>query len=398
MEFKGSPNSSLGMEMEFQLLDPNTLDLVDGILPLMECYPQSPWIKPEDNQATVEINSKVCSDIQELEANIFSVLTTLQGRCEELGMTLAGAGTHPFCSRLTAMTPSTRYSTLYKIAGHLAHWLTFALHVHVGMPSGDEAVELMGRLKPYLPVLLALSASSPFWWGYDTDFASFRQRLLASCRTYGIPPTFKSWKDFSDFFEGTRAAGMFDTIRDIHWDLRLQPQLGTLEVRVMDAQPTLKEALMLAAFIHSLIVYLQRCHGGEETGFILTPRHWWIDKENYFRASRLGLEARYIEDERGNSRPLKKVIGHILEALVATADQLGETEYLKLVKERLEGQPSYIRQRRVFQKTDSLKAVVASLARELKEEMSHFPILQRQKKLLESEAHSQEAIAVSMGS
>ena len=105
MKFNGSTSSTLGMEIELQLLDPNTLDLVDGILPLIKSYPQQPFTKPEYNQATVEINSQVCSNIQELETNMFSLLTSLQARCEEQGMTLCGAGTHPFCQRLISITP-----------------------------------------------------------------------------------------------------------------------------------------------------------------------------------------------------------------------------------------------------------------------------------------------------
>lgn len=374
MQFKGSPNSSLGMEIELQLLDPQTLDLVDGILPLLRCYPRYPRIKPEYNQATVEINSKVCSNIRELEANIFSVCATLQKRCKELGMTLCGAGTHPFSQRWIAKTPIERHLLQYKRAGYLSYWTTFAQHVHVGMPSGDEAVAIAGMIKPYLPVLLAVSASSPFWLGYDTGYVSFRQRLLATRQSYGIPPTFKSWKDFADFFDSAKRARIVDIIRDLHWDLRLQPYLGTLEVRVMDAQPTLKEALMLAAFIHTLVVYLQRYRAGQETGFILSPHRWWFAKENYFDASHLGLDANYIEDDRGNGRPIKKIMVDILDALATTAAQLGETKYLQLVRERLEKKPSYFRQRRAFQQTGSYKEIVASLVRELEEEMLGFPI------------------------
>ena len=366
------------MEIEFQLLDPNTLDLLDGILPLMTSYPEHPFTKPEYNQATVEINSKVCSNIRELETDMFSLVSTLQARCEELGMTLCGAGTHPFCRRLVAMTPVKRYLGQYGMAGYLSYWLTFAQHVHVSMPSGDEAVAIAGMLKPYLSILLALSANSPFWWGYDTGYASFRQRLLASRQTYGMPPTFKNWEDFTAFFETIKSAGIVENIRDLHWDLRLQPALGTLEVRVMDAQPTLKEALMLAAFVHSLTIYLQRYWQRKEKGFLLIPNHWWLEKENYFRASRLGLEANYIEDAQGRNRPLKKVILDILDSLTTTAAQLGETKYLELIREHLQGIPSYSRQRQVLQANGSPKEVVASLVRELKQEMMNY-LRQRRK-------------------
>ncbi|MGK7953552.1 MAG: YbdK family carboxylate-amine ligase [Xenococcaceae cyanobacterium] len=392
MEFKSSPNSTIGMEIELQLLDPKTLDLVDGILPLMTSYPQHPFTKPEYNQATVEINSQVCSNIEELKTNIFSVLTTLQARCEELRMTLCGAGTHPFSRRLVPITPVKRHLAQYNLAGYLSYWLTFAQHVHVGMPSGDEAVAIARMLKPYLPILLALSASSPCWWGYDTGYASFRQRLLASRQTYGIPPTFKNWEDFATFFDSAKQAKIINNVRDFHWDLRLQPHLGTLEVRVMDAQPTIKEALMLAAFVHCLIVYLQHYHEDKERGFLLIPHHWWLEKENYFRASRFGLDADYIEEAWGKSRAMKTVIADILDSLKTTATQLGETEYLELVRESLEGTPSYIRQRRVWQTTSSQQAVVASLVRELKQEMQGLLLPRITQKLWEEP--SQQAIAV----
>ncbi len=370
MKFKGSPYSTLGMEIELQLLDCKTLDLVDGILPLMACYPHQAFTKPEYNQATVEINSKVCSNIQELEENMFSVLTSLQARCEELEMLLCGAGTHPFSKRLIPITPVHRHLAQYEMTGYLSYWLTFAQHVHVGMPSGDEAVAIAKMLKPYLPILIALSANSPFWQGQDTCYASFRQRLLASKETYGIPPSFQDWQDFVNFFDSAKKATVVNNIHDFHWDLRLQPDWGTLEVRVMDAQPTLQEALMLAALVHSLIVYLQRYRTGEERGFLLVPHHWWLEKENHFQASRFGLEANYIENSQGNIRPIKQVISDILDSLKTTANHLGETEYLQLIHDRsLQRNSSYIRQRQVWQTTGSQQAVVTFLVRQLKQEL-----------------------------
>ena len=377
MKFHGSTHSTLGMEIELQLLDPHTLDLVDGIVPLIESYPQQSLIKPEYNQATVEINSKVCSNIQELEKNVFSLLTALQARCEEQGMALCGAGTHPFSQRLIPITPIKRYQAQSERAGYLSYWVTFAQHIHVGMSSGDEAVEIAKMLKPYLPILLALSANSPFWQGYDTGYACFRHRLLASRQTYGMPPTFKNWQDFVNFFESTQQAQVVTTVRDFHWDLRLQPNLGTLEVRVMDAQPTLKEAMMLAAFLHSLIVYLKSYRAGKETGFLLKSNHWWLEKENLFRASNLGLAANYIENRQGHIRPIKQVIADILDSLTTTATELGETEYLQPIYSRLRENkshlaqeiPCYLRQHQVWEKTGSKKAVVAFLVRELKQEL-----------------------------
>lgn len=275
------------------------------------------------------------------------------------------------------ITPWQRYQAMFERAGYLSYWLTFAQHVHVGIPSGDEAVAIAKMLKPYLPILLALSANSPFWQGYDTGYACFRQRLLASRQTYGAPPDFKNWQDFVNFFNSAKQAKVVNSIRDFHWDLRLQPNLGTIEVRVMDAQSTLQDALILAAFVHSLIVYLQRYRAGKETGFLLKPNHWWLEKENYFQASRLALAANYIENSQGKTRAIEQVIADILDSLKTTASQLGETEYLQAICDRLarvkpnlpQVTPGYIKQRQVWQTTGSQQAVVAFLVRQLKQEL-----------------------------
>ena len=135
--------------------------------------------------------------------------------------------------------------------------MTYAFHVHVGMTNGDEAISLMRSLRPYLPILIAVSASSPFWWGHDSGYACYRQRVLASMRSYGIPPHFDSWKEFSDFFKSAQRAKTFHSVDDIHWDIRPRPDMGTLEIRVMDSQPTIQEAKMLAAFVYVLVEYLK---------------------------------------------------------------------------------------------------------------------------------------------
>ncbi|HYE33986.1 carboxylate-amine ligase [Methylocaldum sp.] len=370
LEFVGSKYPTLGIEIEFQLLDPETFDLADGILPLLQSYPEEPCIKPEFTQSTVEINSHVCADIEELRSDITSLVKELKRRCEGLHLALCGAGTHPFSLRPAAVTPLPRYIEMERRMVYLAHTLkTYALQVHVGMPSGDAAVVVMSLLKPYLPILLALSASSPFWQGQDTGFASFRQRVLAAMRDYGLPPSFTSWRHFAECFENLRAAGAAHVIRDFHWDIRPSPHYGTLEVRVMDVQPTLKETFMLAALIQTLLVYLQRSWQQNEPVYPSMLQHWWAQKENCFRASHLGVEAEIIVDDMGHIRPIKTLTRDLLASLAETAEDLKTADWLGQLEARLDVGGSYLRQQTVFAKTRSLQKVAASLVGELEAEL-----------------------------
>ncbi|BAU47823.1 carboxylate-amine ligase [Sulfurifustis variabilis] len=367
MEFRPSSPDTIGMELELQLLDAGTLDLADGILPLMRLYPSSVYVKPEVIQNTVEIASKVCGGVAELEAHVRDIAAGLRTRCAGLGMRLCGAGSHSFSVRPGLITPQPRYLAMERRYGHLSHaQITFATHVHVGMRSGDETVSLMHRMKPYLPLLIAVSASSPFWQGLDTGFASYRHRILAVTRSYGVPPSFVRWEDFCRFFETTRRAGLFGSVHDIHWDLRPRPHIGTLEVRAMDAQATVGEAAALAAFVRALVEGLR---SGElsEAG-LPQPLPWWIEKENHFAASRLGLAARYIADEAGTVRDLGEVWHAVYAALVPVAARLGEGVYLERLRAQIEAGPGYVAQRREYERTASLNDVVARLVDRLERE------------------------------
>ncbi len=371
MEFKASEPLSVGVELEFQLLNAKTLDLANGIIPLMELYPESPFVKPEFIQNTVEIVSKICSTLSELEDHLNSLAAELKSRCNTLGMTLCGAGSHPFDTRLAIITPFKRYLQMEKMAGHLAYTqITYATHVHLGMPSGEKAIIVMRELRRYLPLLIALSASSPFWRGYDTGYASYRHRILAASRSYGIPPMFKHWADFINFINAMRRARAFNHVDDIHWDIRPRPHLGTLEVRIMDAQATVGRTVALAGFVRALAHYLVTECSAEDSKPLGKPLPWWIDKENHFQASRLGLAANYIQDEQGTVRPLKDVYFEVIEAVTPSARELGQISYLERFHKGIMEGLSYQRQRKVFESTRSFIEVVVSLVEELEEDLS----------------------------
>lgn len=373
LDFRPSSAVSMGMELELQLLDPAAFDPVDAILPLKNLFPENPHIIPEYDQTTVEINSRICGTIGEMERNIFSLAATVREKCRDLGVVLSGGGTHPFCSRFAKVTPTPRFLAMEKRGGYLGHTsTTYALHVHVGMSTGEETIAVMKSLRPYLPVLIALSASSPFWWGHDTGFACYRQRVLAAMRSYGIPPLFKSWKDFSDFFECADRAGAFNSFDDIHWDIRPRPDMGTLELRVMDSQSTVSDAVILASFVLVLVTHIRKTLTGGKNKRILKPLRSWIEKENYYRATRDGIDTIYIADNRGNTSPIRSVIEETIKAVKGTAEEMGEGEHLMQLENILDNGPGYIRQRNIFKERKSLKEVAASLVREFEDDLAHY--------------------------
>jgi carboxylate-amine ligase len=370
MDFTPSAAFSVGMELELQLLDPATLDLADGVLPLLETYSDRRYVKPEFLQNTVEVVSPVAADLTELEACLRPLLIDLLQHADRLGLGVCGAGTHPFNRRPATYTPGERYRLMERNSGWLGqNQVTFATHVHLGMPSGGEALTVMRELMPFLPLLVALSASSPFWHGSDTSFAAFRQRVLAASRTYGIPPDFPDWPAFQRFFSTMARAGALGSVRDIHWDLRPSPHFGTLEVRVMDAQPTLAEALALAALLRALVRFLQASRGSWTPPAALAPQPWWILRDNCFSASRDGIEASLIASQDGDRMPLKRLAALVLGWVRpwAAAD---EHPWLDRLEASITAGLPYVRQRLLLRRGDSVQGVVAALAGEFRADLA----------------------------
>ena len=361
IDFTPSRGCTVGMELEYQLLDGDTLDLVDGVLPLMEFCGPSEYIKPEAIQSTIQLISPICADVAELESHFNALLAGVKNRADKLGMCLCGAGTHPFSKKLAAVTPLPRYRAIEQTYGLVALILvTYGTHVHIGVGSGDEAMTLMRELKSYLPVLIALSANSPYWRGYDSGFEAFRHRMLAIARSYGIPPSFDNWEAFSAFYDSMRRAGLLATIDDLHWDIRPQPNLGTVEIRVMDAQASLQQSLSLAGLLRALSFYLLATPPAQRSALLPRPLPWWMEKENHFQATRGALGARYVRDQQGSVCNLSDVARAVLESILPSAGDLGEARW---IRPWLEGPPisGAVRQRQVYAECGSMRAVVQEL-------------------------------------
>ena len=285
MHFESSAKRTVGIEWELQLLDPLTLDLADGIIPLLEFFPNSAFVKPEYIQSCVELTSCIAGDTAEAVAHLRGSLQATLQRCFELEMSLCGAGTHPFCRRLALITPLPRYQRMEASAGYRAHQqITFSTHVHVGMRSGDEAMLVMLRMIPALPAFIALSSNSPFWRGHDTEHAAYRHQILAASPNYGLPPRFESWTGFERFYDAATRAGMIQHFKDIHWDIRPHPDFGTLELRVMDAASDVASLHGIAAFARSVMIKMALASDSEVEEVLPRELPHWIEKQNLLRS------------------------------------------------------------------------------------------------------------------
>ncbi len=370
LNFVPSDPESIGLELELQLIDATSLELVDGIIPLMELCGSSSRIQPELIQNTVEVQTAPHTSIADVYTDLVKTISALRDRCATLGMRLCGSGTHAFGRELGLITPSPKYQRIGKVGGYLSHTqITFATHIHIGVRSGEEAIQLMARLRPHLPLLLALSANSPFWRGYRTGFVAYRHRILATTRSYGLPPVFQSWGAFCEFLKSAQRSGVFQTINDIHWDLRPRPVLGTLELRIMDAQSRLDEAVMLANFFHLLTRLLRSPDQGLSSSVLLRKLPWWLEKENRFQASRLGLNARYVMSESGPVKSLRWLWRQTLKTLRSTADDPESLNWLYRLQDLVgnSGMGS-ARQEANLARTDSKREIVRLLAVELERE------------------------------
>ncbi|MFB6371838.1 MAG: YbdK family carboxylate-amine ligase [Bradymonadaceae bacterium] len=366
MEFAPSTPESVGLELELQIVDRQTLELVDGIMPLLSRLPDPDHVKPEFTQTTVELVTSPFEAIAPLNRQLRGVLSELRDLGRELDMAFVGAGTHPFSTRYVPITPDPRYRNIEKESGFLSHdKITFATHVHVGVPDPATMMDLFGQFTALLPVLIALSANSPFWHGHRTGFAAFRHRELATSRSYGTPPMLADWGEMQACFGHIQKAGIGESMRDLHWDVRPRPDLGTVEIRTMDAQSTVSEAVGFAALTRALARYVRTTDASAYPELMPRRSPVWLERENHFQATHTALEARYVDSE-AEPRALRPVAETVLEVAAETSRQIGERSFLEPVEQLLE-RPGYRRQIAIHERTDSLEEVVRELVEILPE-------------------------------
>lgn len=366
INFNGSPNPTVGVELELQIIDPETKNLVSGAQQIMAKADGDSHVKPELIQSTIELNTDVCANISAVRLDLSERLNGLVKICDELGYELACAGTHPFAKwSEQTITPKDRYHMLVDRCQWPARRLMiFGLHVHVGVPSGEKAIAIFNSLSTFLPHLLALSASSPFFDTDDTGLASTRVKIFETLPTAGLPYRLLNWAEFQRFMVTLVNAKAIESIREVWWDIRPHPGFGTVELRICDGLPTLNEVMALTAFTQSLVVWLSEQY---DEGMYLPIHRHWIVRENKWRAARWSVDAELIADEDGNLKPLSEEILKLLQILSPVSKRLGSHAEMMRVQDILKVGPSYKRQKKIYAETGDYKEVVAALIKELRD-------------------------------
>jgi glutamate---cysteine ligase / carboxylate-amine ligase len=367
--FARSPAHTLGVELEVGIVSDATGELTCAAPQVLaaldpDLFGVEPTrIKREFFESTLEMTTGVCRTPAHAKEDLAAALAALDPVLGALGLSLIAAGAHPFSRwQEQAVTRDARYLQIVeRFRWPVRQLTTYGLHVHVGVPTGDHAIAAMNALTGLLPHFLALSASSPFWQGADTGLASARSRLWGSVPSSGLPPHLRDWHDFEQFADLMVGSGTIQTPRDLWWDVRPSPLLGTVELRICDSAPTLTEMCALAAFAQAAVsLACERFDAGEEL-----PRDPdWLVQENKWRAGRNGLGATLVRGD-GTVVPVVEAVLEWVELVGHQARQLGGETELAGVLAILDHGPSAARQRDLVGRGGSLRDVVDVLSGEL---------------------------------
>jgi glutamate---cysteine ligase / carboxylate-amine ligase len=369
IDFEASESSSLGVEMELEIVDGETRELRGAASEILDAFRES---QPEEVHAkakhellecTLEINTGVCTTVAEARADLEGTIAKLAALTGPRGLELMCSGTHPFSNWWDqTISPTPRYAKLIEDMQWPARQLQiFGIHVHVGVRSAAKVIAISNALSAYIPHLLALSASSPFWLGQDTGLASCRSKIFEVLPTAGLPYQMSGWIQFEEFMTTLISAQAISSIREVWWDLRPHPNFGTVEFRICDGMPTMSEVMAVAALSLCLVEWMDTLL---DQGYDLECPRAWVVRENKWRAARYGIGAEIITDERGSLRPVTEAIRALVEELSPVAARMGCLDELGYVLTILDTGPSYLRQRAVAASTGSLAGVVDSLVRE----------------------------------
>lgn len=355
---------TLGVETELQVLDEQSLLLTPRAPEILEMLSHDRLTK-EMFRSTLEIITGICSDVHGVREDIQRTLPFVKKAGRRLGIRFASTGTNPIADyNERIITATTRYQQIHDRNQWLIRRMAvYGLHVHIGMRNGDECIRFNNFFLHFIPHMIALSASSPFWKCLDTGLAASRPTVYESHPTSGSPYLVENWDQFNELYQKLIGTGSIMSMRDIWWDLRPSPTFGTLEIRICDGPATMLELESIVAWIHLLAHWF--ADNGEEF-FASNPMMpmQWVMRENKWRAIRYGIQAEIINHKTFELKKLSDSIHFWLEHLAPYAQKLGYEPYMQCISDIVEKGNSASRQRAIMLHSGDIHDVVTFNIRE----------------------------------
>ena len=329
--FNPSEKPTVGVEIEAQLIDKESGNLVNVAEKIINEYGDEERVKHELYLSTVEVTSSPYLNTEDTYEELSKILNKVLEIAKEESAGLISAGAHPFAlyedQNITQVNP--RYQEFADTYGWaVLRLLTFGMHVHVGMNSKEKAIAVHDEVRKYLPLILAMSTSSPFWRGRDTDLYCARLSIFQGLPNTGLPEPYYTWKEYEQSLQTLIKAGVIKpdvAYRQVWKDVRIHPEYGTVEIRIADSMPSLIDTVAVATFVQALCIKI-----GEdwEKGRLGKPTPTWLVENNRWAVIKEGLNAEFIIDSSGETKPITLVIKEIIESISSVAEGLGSRDNL----------------------------------------------------------------------
>ena len=355
------PSYTLGIEEELMIVDSETLELQNSIEAMLEALPQAEGqIKPELMESVLEVATTPCKNTREAGAQLRDLRRLTQRTASELGLAIGSAGTHPFAmwedQRIVARP---RYRDLVAALRFVARQeLIFGVHVHVGVDDADKAVHVANGMRVHVPLLLALSANSPFWRADATGLLSTRTPIFRAFPRVGIPPTYKNFEEYSARVGFMVERGAIEDYTYLWYDVRPHPNFGTVEVRVMDAQTRLEHTLALAALVQAMVKELCEHY---ESGEALSTYPYEMLDENKWLAARHGLDGELVDLPSKDRVSTKELARRVIDRVRPHSQELGSDGELDAIEDLLQRGNGAARQIVVYEANHDLREVVGEI-------------------------------------
>ena len=350
---------TLGIEEEFQIIDPETRELRSRIEQIMEDGRMvlHERVKAEMHQSVVELGTDICLTVDDARNAVTNLRSKLWSLAQKRGLTIAASGTHPFSHWMDQkISKGDRYRIIVEDMQQIARAnLIFGLHVHVGIPDRATAIAVMNMARYFLPHIFALSTNSPFWLGSNTGFKSYRIKLFERFPRTGIPDAFEILAEYNDYLSLLVKTNCIDDAKKIWWDIRLHPYFDTIEFRVCDIPMRVEETIALAGLMQALVAKLHKLLKANLTWHNYRRR---LLDENRWRAARYGIGGKLIDFGKQEEVETPALILELLEFVDKEIDELGSRKEVDYIHEILKKGTGADRQLSVWNETHNLRTVV----------------------------------------